>query len=85
MSRKETKNQFARDDPAFLVLLAAFLCISSVLITVVLGLGFLGFLKFFLWSVFVDCIGAGLIVATAMWAVMNQFFRTDPQLDVEWG
>ncbi|OQV20453.1 Protein unc-50-like protein A [Hypsibius exemplaris] len=85
VSRKETKNQFARDDPAFLVLLAGFLCLSSGLITLVLGLGFLGFVKFFLWSVFVDCIATGLVVATVMWAITNQFFRADPALDVEWG
>lgn len=85
VTRKQSKDQFARDDPAFLVLLGAFLCLSSALITVVLGLGFVGFIKFLLWSVFVDCIGAGMITATVMWAVTNAFFRADRQHDVEWG
>ncbi|CAF5144392.1 unnamed protein product, partial [Rotaria sp. Silwood1] len=35
--RKQTKNQWARDDPAFLVLLMIFLVVSSVVIGLVLG------------------------------------------------
>ena len=85
VSRKQSKDQFARDDPAFLVLLAAFLCLSSALLTVVLGLGFVGFLKLLLWSVFVDCIGAGILVATVLWSFTNYFFCVDRQHDVEWG
>jgi hypothetical protein len=37
--RKKTKLQFARDDPAFLVLLAAWLLVSSVGFAIVLGIG----------------------------------------------
>ncbi|EPB74626.1 hypothetical protein ANCCEY_06256, partial [Ancylostoma ceylanicum] len=44
-----TKDQFARDDPAFLVLLAFSLLFSSVFYAVALGLSLWGFVKFFLW------------------------------------
>nr|CAD7438176.1 unnamed protein product [Timema bartmani] len=47
--RKQTKSQFARDDPAFLVLLSFWLCVSSIVFAFVLRLGFLGFVKFLLF------------------------------------
>ncbi|RZC41722.1 unc-50 -like protein [Asbolus verrucosus] len=47
--RKQTKSQFARDDPAFLVLFAAWLCITSVGFAIVLKLGFWQFINFLLF------------------------------------
>ena len=40
--RKETKSQFARDDPAFLILLAAWLIVSSAGFSISLGINFIG-------------------------------------------
>jgi len=71
--RKQTKLQFARDDPAFLVLLAAWLVVSSAGFALVLGITFGGFLKLLLYVIFVDCIGVGLVIATALWAVSNKY------------
>lgn len=89
VSRKESKNQFARDDPAFLVLLSGFLFLSSAVMSfafIRFGFHFFpGFFKLFLWTVFVDCISSGLLIASTLWAVMNQFFRKDLAQDVEWG
>ncbi|GFG28690.1 hypothetical protein Cfor_05975 [Coptotermes formosanus] len=65
--RKQTKSQFARDDPAFLVLLSFWLCASSVGFALVLQLGFWGFVKFLVYVIFVDCIGVGLLIATVFW------------------
>jgi len=62
-----TKDQWARDDPAFLLLLAASLAGSSVLFALALNLSFGGFVAFFLWAVFIDCIGVGMLVATLLW------------------
>lgn len=62
-----TKDQWARDDPAFLVLLAVALFISSVLFAWAIHLSFTGFIAFFLWVVFVDCILSGIIIATILW------------------
>lgn len=84
--RKKTKSQFARDDPAFLVLFSACLCITSVCFSVVLKLSFLQFIHFLLYVIFVDCIGFGIIVATFLWFVLNKYFRINPDgEDVEWG
>ena len=41
----------------------------------VLGLGFVGLIKFLLWVVLVDCIGVGLMVATLLWSAAA-FFGT---------
>lgn len=84
--RKQTKSQFARDDPAFLVLLSLWLCITSIGFAVALGLGVGQYLLFLLYVIFVDFIGAGIIVATLFWFVSNKYLRRDPDgADVEWG
>merc|ERR1719414_1771839 len=86
--RKKTKAQFARDDPAFLVLLAGWLVVSSAGFAVVLGIGFFSFVKFLLYVIFVDCIGVGLVIATMLWYVSNKFLlknANNMDIDVEWG
>ncbi|EFA10930.1 protein unc-50 homolog isoform X2 [Tribolium castaneum] len=84
--RKQTKSQFARDDPAFLVLFAAWLCITSVGFAIVLKLGFGQFVYFLLYVIFVDCIAVGVITATFFWYVLNKYFRPSTEVqDVEWG
>ncbi|KRZ12311.1 Protein unc-50 [Trichinella pseudospiralis] len=85
MYRKRTKDQWARDDPAFLVMLSAALFLSSVLYAVSLWLSFTGFIKFFLWVVFVDCIGTGILFGSAIWLFCNYFLRRTSDQDVEWG
>lgn len=85
--RKSTKNQYSRDDPAFLVLLSFWFIISASGLSLVLRLPFLAFVKFLLWVVFVDCIGIGLVVATLFWFISNRYLLKDPRSkeDVEWG
>lgn len=85
--RKKTKAQFARDDPAFLVLLAGWLVISSVGFAIVLGIGVISFIKFLLYVIFVDCIGVGILIATILWFVSNKILlkTSTTELDVEWG
>ncbi|KFD46541.1 hypothetical protein M513_12592 [Trichuris suis] len=85
MYRKRTKDQWARDDPAFLVALSAALFLSSVLYAFSLWLSAFGFFKFLMWVVFIDCIGTGMVVATVMWALSNGFLRRTCDQDVEWG
>lgn len=84
--RKQTKNQFARDDPAFLVLLSGFLLVSSILFGLVMKLSFFLLVKFVIWVVFIDCIGVGLIIASVYWYVSNRFLLKNPNsnVDVEW-
>ncbi|XP_033743502.1 protein unc-50 homolog [Pecten maximus] len=84
--RKYTKDQWARDDPAFLVLLSFWLVASSIGFALVLGLTFVGFIKFILWVVFVDCVGVGLLIATLFWFITNKYMILAPPRgqDVEW-
>ncbi|XP_071443695.1 protein unc-50 homolog [Hetaerina americana] len=86
--RKQNKAQFARDDPAFLVLLSLWLCISSVGFAITLGLGILSFLKLLLYVIFVDCISVGVVIASLLWFVSNRYLLK-PQARghemVEWG
>lgn len=84
--RKQTKLQFARDDPAFLVLLCCWVLVSSLCFAVVLRLGVFRFLLFTLYMFAVDTLLVALIVATVLWWFSNRFLRessVDP--DVEWG
>ncbi|XP_028968721.1 protein unc-50 homolog [Galendromus occidentalis] len=86
--RKQTKDQFARDDPAFLVLLLMWMIVSCVAFVVLLGIHFLGFFKFLLWTIFIDCVGVGLVVATIVWIICNKYLiKPSCRLteDVEWG
>ncbi|CAB1413472.1 unnamed protein product [Pleuronectes platessa] len=85
--RKQTKDQWARDDPAFLVLLSIWLCVSTLGFGLVLDMGVLETLKLLLWVVFVDCIGVGLLISTLMWFISNKYLLKQPSrnLDVEWG
>ncbi|XP_065202473.1 protein unc-50 homolog [Planococcus citri] len=85
--RNVTKSQFARDDPAFLVLLAAVLFGSSIGFAMLLRLDMLGFLKFFLYFVLVDCIAIGIFISTCLWFITNKYMVKQSWLgyNVEWG
>ncbi|CAI9551907.1 unnamed protein product, partial [Staurois parvus] len=85
--RKQTKDQWARDDPAFLVLLSMWLCVSTIVFGVVLHMGFFETLKLLLWIVFIDCVGVGLLIATLMWFISNKYMvkHQGRDCDVEWG
>ncbi|XP_053615204.1 protein unc-50 homolog [Plodia interpunctella] len=84
--RKHTKSQFARDDPAFLVLLSVWLFLSSICFAVAMGLSWSRVVGFVLFVVFVDFIGAGILVSTIFWYLCNKYLRRDQDLpDVEWG
>ncbi|XP_052561670.1 protein unc-50 homolog isoform X1 [Tympanuchus pallidicinctus] len=85
--RKQTKDQWARDDPAFLVLLSVWLCVSTVGFGFVLDMGFFETIKLLLWVVFIDCVGVGLLIATLMWFISNKYLvkQQNRDYDVEWG
>jgi len=74
--RKQTKNQFARDDPAFLVLLSIWFIVSATGLSLVLHLHALGFIKFLLWMIFIDCILIGVVVATLFWFFHESIHET---------
>jgi hypothetical protein len=86
--RKQTKAQFARDDPAFLVLLGAFLLISSAGFGLVLRLTFFEFIRLFIYIVIVDCILVGIGIASLVWFICNRYLLKPNVIQenrVEWG
>jgi len=82
--RKQTKDQFARDDPAFLVLLACLLSITSICFGFLMGLSVYKTLKLLVWIVAIDCIGSGMVIATFLKHCCNRYLRTASTEDVEW-
>jgi hypothetical protein len=86
--RKTTKGQFARDDPAFLVLLASTFAITTLLFGLMVKFPLLDMLYLLLWFVCVDCIAFGVSTATVFWFICNKYFLSHPRStgnDVEWG
>jgi len=84
--QKQTKNQFARDDPAFLTLLTSVLVVSSLLFGLVMQLSFFNLFKFIIWVVLIDCIAVGCLIATSYWLVANKLLlkNNSNNVDVEW-
>ncbi|KYR02296.1 UNC-50 family protein [Tieghemostelium lacteum] len=73
---KQTKNQWARDDPAFVFILLLFMFVASMSYAITFHyLNFFHIIKTIFWSVFIDFILVGLIVATIGWYITNRFFR----------
>lgn len=85
--RKQTKNQYARDDPAFLVLISIILTFTAVCFGLVMGVGFKDIIELILWVIIVDFILCGVLIASAMYYVLNKFLRLPPKghgNDLEW-
>ncbi|OWR44045.1 unc-50 protein [Danaus plexippus plexippus] len=83
--RKHTKSQYARDDPAFLVLLSLWLVLSSICFSVAIGLSVKRIAGFVFFVVFIDFIGLGILVSTFFWYVSNKYLCLPGGGDVEWG
>ncbi|CAG9864426.1 unnamed protein product [Phyllotreta striolata] len=85
-ARKLAKSQYARDDPAFLVLFTGALCVTSIGFSLVLQLSIMQFIMFLFFVIIVDCLCLGIMVATLFWYVTNTFLKPKNSLqDVEWG
>jgi hypothetical protein len=66
-ARAEIKNQWARDDPAFVVLLIAFITVAALAYSVAFGSTSVGhFLRIVAGSVLFEFLGTGLIIATTL-------------------
>jgi len=86
--RKTTKGQFARDDPAFLVMLAITFVILTLSFGILTSLPVKDMLFVMFWLVGIDCIGCGMLVATFFWFIGNKFLLSHPRSrgnDLEWG
>lgn len=82
----DTKGQWARDDPAFLVLLMCFIAVASL----AFALAFFAdtpatVVRILVWTVVVDLLATGAAAATLGWLVANRWMRASPTAPaVEW-
>eukprot|EP00494_Astrolonche_serrata_P034203 UN34472 len=71
--RKQRKNQWARDDPAFVVILVFLLIISSTAYSIAFGAN----LKHWIWgvlkSVIIDFLAVGFVISSATWFIANNY------------
>lgn len=87
--RKEIKNQWSRDDPAFVVILVAFIAAAALAFSVAFGSTSLWhWTRIVLGSVLIEFLGAGVLVATAGQHVANRYLRVrrvmSTDQEVEW-
>ncbi|CAE8590010.1 unnamed protein product [Polarella glacialis] len=74
--RKQTKNQWARDDPAFIVVLVFFLSVAAVSYGIALQVSGSSHLWNIALFVGVHFLLSGAIIATVSWFVANKYMRT---------
>ena len=72
---KQTKNQWARDDPAFLVITSGFIAVASTAYCVAYGSGVWSSVLSIVSVVLFYYIFAGCCIATICWAVANRYMR----------
>lgn len=74
--RKQTKNQWARDDPGVVVVLVFFLVAAAIAYGIALEVqGFFGMFRLLSLFIGVHFVLVGSIVATVCWYVANTFLR----------
>lgn len=81
--RKQTKNQWARDDPAFIVVLILFLSVASLAYGIALQVRGLALLRILGIFVGIHFMVAGIVVATFSWFISNKYLRTQSFHGVE--
>jgi hypothetical protein len=81
--RKQTKNQWARDDPAFLVVLVGFLLTVCVAYGIAFQVGGWQLLNMMFLMVGVHFFFFGAIVATVAWFICNNYLRVSSLHGVE--
>jgi len=87
--RKQIKNQWARDDPAFVAVLCWFILLASLAYSVTFGVnGPLHFWRIVAGHVFIEFLGFGCLIATTLRWIANKFMRVQRILsteqEVEW-
>lgn len=79
----ETKNQWARDDPAFVVLFAFFILMSNVAWGIAFQSSFGAFLLQLLGSLIIDFFMFSIIIASMTWAYSNKFLISSNNTDIQ--
>ncbi|KAH9849020.1 UNC-50-like protein [Lenzites betulinus] len=75
---KQTKNTWARDDPAILILIAACLIVSAVAWSVVYSYSLWGAIELAFLMIIRDFLLGGIVVATAIWFFANRVLLSPP-------
>lgn len=70
--RKQTKNHWARDDPAFVAMQAVFLVIAGIAYSVAFRISLQGAISFLLYTVLWNWLGLGLLIATICREIANR-------------
>ncbi|EMS49427.1 hypothetical protein TRIUR3_32733 [Triticum urartu] len=78
----ETKNQWARDDPAFIVILILFLVFATSAYCAAFGESAPHAALTIISVVFVHFLFAGLVLATLCWFLTNSYLREEPNSHV---
>merc|ERR1712130_842439 len=79
---KQTKNQWARDDPAFVAILIFFMGMASLSYAIAFQAeSFFGIIRTMMWSILVDFLLVGALIATINWFLANQFLRANNHLE----
>ena len=73
--RKQTKNRWARDDPAFVVITGAFVALVALLYCAFYSHSAANTAYVVACAVLVDYVALGALVATACWFLANRFLR----------
>ncbi|KAJ7253744.1 UNC-50-like protein [Mycena haematopus] len=83
---KQTKNTWARDDPAILVLISACLCVSAAAWSFIYSLSVLEALRLALLMIFRDFLLSGVVISTILCTAGARYPPPVPRHDsVEWG
>lgn len=76
---KQTKNQWARDDPAFVAILLFFMAVSSLSFAVAFHSdGIVAILKIMVSTILFDFVFVGVVIATIGWFLANRYLRIQP-------
>jgi UNC-50 family len=81
--RKQTKNHWHRDDPAFCVALAAFLGVSVIAYSYAFRLTIFGTISFFLYSILWNFLGCGIILASICREIANRHLSSNSNLSMD--
>jgi hypothetical protein len=88
--RKQTKNHWARDDPAFCALQGLFLLVAAIAYSVAFRCTITGAISFLLYAVIWNWLGMGLVLATTCREIANRQLTAHPtsashvRQQVEW-
>ncbi|PBK83420.1 UNC-50 protein [Armillaria gallica] len=75
---KQTKNTWARDDPAILVLIGACLCVSAVAWAVVYSYTIFEAIELAFLMIARDYLLTGIVIATLLWVTSNRLLLSPP-------